>query len=276
MSETTVLERLLLHHKAIVVWALVAVITGSWLYLLMGAGTGMSTIDMTSWQMALGLTQSMTMPIAWTPQYALVMFIMWWVMMIAMMLPSAAPMILIHAQVDRKAKPEANTGKFSGLITTAAFVFGYLTAWAAFSAVATTLQWAFESAGLLSSEMMNSTNDIFAGIILLFAGAYQLTPIKQACLRHCRGPVHFLVHSWRSGSWGALLMGLHHGVYCLGCCWGLMAILFFGGIMNLYWIIGLASLILVEKVLPLGVTMSYVTGGLLAVWGASIIFYAGT
>jgi predicted metal-binding membrane protein len=274
MSETTVVERLLLQHKAIVVWALIAVITGSWLYLLMGAGTGMSTVGMTSWRMALGLTESMTMTVAWTPQYALVMFIMWWIMMIAMMLPSAAPMILIHAQVDRKAK--VNTGKYSRFFTTPAFVFGYLIAWAAFSAVATTLQWAFERAGLLSSAMMNSTSDVFAGIILLFAGAYQLTPIKQACLRHCRGPVHFLVHSWRSGSWGALLMGLHHGAYCLGCCWGLMAILFFGGIMNLYWIIGLALLILLEKLLPLGVIVSYVTGGLLAVWGASILFYVAT
>ena len=274
MSETTVMERLLLQHRAIVIWALIAVISGSWIYLLMGAGTGMSTISMTSWRMALGLSESMTMAVAWTPQYALVMFIMWWIMMIAMMLPSAAPMILIHAKVDRKANE--TTGNYSGLLATAAFLVGYLIAWAAFSAVAVTLQWTFESAGLLSSAMMNSTNDIFAGIILMFAGAYQLTPIKQACLRHCRGPVHFIVHSWRPGNWGALSMGLHHGVYCLGCCWGLMAILFFGGIMNLYWIIGLALLVLLEKVLPAGVMVSYVTGSILAVWGASVIFGAVT
>ena len=274
MSETTIVERLLLQHRAIVLLALISVISGSWIYLLMGAGTGMSTIGMTSWRMALGISEPMTMVVAWTPQYAWVMFIMWWVMMIAMMLPSAAPMILIHANVDRKAN--ANAGSHARLLKTSAFVFGYLLAWAALSAIATTLQWTFESAGFISSAMMNSANNFFAGIILLFAGAYQLTPIKQACLRHCRGPVHFLVHNRREGILGALGMGLHHGLYCLGCCWGLMAILFFGGIMNLYWIIGLALLVLLEKVLPIGVRVSYVTGGIFAVWGASFILGAVT
>ena len=269
MSETSVVERVLLRHRAIVIGALVAAIGGSWLYLLMGAGTGMSTIGMTSWRMALGLSESMVMTVDWTPQYAMVMFIMWWIMMIAMMLPSAAPMILIHAMVDRKAK--AGLTVYSGLAGTAAFLAGYLLAWATFSAIATALQWSFERSGLLSSGMMNSTNAIFAGIILLFAGAYQLTPIKQACLRHCRGPAHFIAHSWRPGNWGAFQMGLHHGVYCLGCCWGLMAILFFGGIMNLYWIIGLAFVVLIEKSLPAGVLVSYVTGTILAIWGAILI-----
>jgi predicted metal-binding membrane protein len=214
---------------------------------------------------------AMATPADWTFNYALLMFFMWWVMMIAMMLPSAAPMILLHARVYRSDKARAGE---TGLLPTAAFTAGYLLAWGLFSAIAASLQWTFEWAGVLSPMMMNSTSLLFAGTILLFAGAYQLTPIKQACLRHCRGPLQFLSRHWRSGVGGAFYMGLHHGAYCLGCCWGLMVILFFGGIMNLYWIIGLAIIVLLEKVLPLGPRLSTVTGGLLLIWGASFVYSA--
>jgi predicted metal-binding membrane protein len=132
----------------------------------------------------------------------------------------------------------------------------------------------FAEAGVLSPMMLNSTNALFAAGILLFAGLYQLTPIKQACLRHCRGPIQFLSQHWRPGTTGAFRRGLHHGVYCLGCCWGLMAILFFGGIMNLYWIIGLAMIVLLEKVLPVGRQLSAVTGGLFLAWGAAYLYVA--
>jgi predicted metal-binding membrane protein len=275
---------------------------------LSGAGTGMSTFEMSSFSMAIGESETtsmdrptphtlgtrspeshdglgaarsgtvdgamaaMAMPTNWTLTYVVVMFFMWWVMMFAMMLPSAAPMILLHTVVGRKAK--ARAGEVGGPWSTATFALGYLLAWGIFSVVATTLQWAFEKVGLLSPMMMNSTNTFFAGALLAFAGVYQISPIKQACLRHCRGPMVFLSQHWRPGAGGALVMGLHHGAYCLGCCWGLMVLLFFGGVMNLYWIIGLALIVLLEKMVPLGRSLSLTTGGLLLVWSASFFYRA--
>jgi predicted metal-binding membrane protein len=271
-TKASSLERMLMRDRGLVIVALSIVILGSWFYVLAGAGTGMSTWNMTSWKMALGLSHSMAMPVEWTATYATVMFFMWWIMMIAMMLPSAAPMILLHAKVNRASAERKDLQ--TSLVPTAAFTLGYLSAWAIFSAIATALQWSFEGIGVLSPMMMNSTNQVFAGLVLLFAGVYQLTPLKHACLEHCRSPIGFLSHHWRPGTWGAFEMGMSHGVYCLGCCWGLMAILFFGGIMNLYWIIGLALIVLMEKVLPLGQSLSYVTGGLLTLWGASLLFGA--
>ena len=283
MSKPNLVEALLRRDRLVVVVALTVILVASWAYILSGAGMGMSAFDMTSLSMALGPSQetpmatggamvAMATPVDWTLDYALVMVFMWWVMMIAMMLPSAAPMILLHARVDRSAK--ARAGQTGGLMPTVAFTIGYLLMWALFSLLAAGLQWAFEVAGLLSPMMMNSTSMLLAGIILLFAGVYQLTPIKQACLKHCRGPIQFLSQHWRSGASGAFTMGLHHGAYCLGCCWGLMAILFFGGIMNLYWIIGLALIVLIEKLMPLGPWLGRVIGAVLMLAGAGFLLNA--
>lgn len=283
MSKPNLVEALLRRDRLVVVVALTVILVASWAYILSGAGMGMSAFDMTSLSMALGPSQetpmatggamaAMATPVDWTLGYALVMVFMWWVMMIAMMLPSAAPMILLHAKVDRSAK--ARAGQTGGLMPTVAFTIGYLLMWAFFSLLAAGLQWAFEGAGLLSPMMMNSSSMLFAGIILLFAGVYQLTPIKQACLKHCRGPIQFLSQHWRSGASGAFTMGLHHGAYCLGCCWGLMAILFFGGIMNLYWIIGLALIVLIEKLMPLGPWLGRVIGAVLMLAGAGFLLNA--
>jgi len=266
------LERVLMRERLLVIVALSIAIIASWVYVLAGAGTGMSTWKMTSWKMALGLSHSMAMPVEWTATYATVMFFMWWIMMIGMMLPSAAPMILLHAKVNRTSAKRK--GLQWSLLPTGAFTLGYLSAWAIFSALATTLQWSFEGIGVLSPMMMNSTNQVFAGLILLFAGVYQITPLKHACLEHCRSPIGFLSQHWRPGTWGTFQMGIRHGVYCLGCCWGLMAILFFGGIMNLYWIIGLALIVLAEKVLPHGPRLGYAIGGLLSLWGAGVLLGA--
>ena len=115
--------------------------------------------------------------------------------------------------------------------------------------------------------MFNTTSRVLAGIILLLAGIYQLSPLKTACLAHCRGPVQFLSQGWRPGVSGAFAMGLHHGAYCLGCCWGLMAILFFGGIMNLYWITGLAVIVFIEKLAPAGLQFGKLLGAGLMAWG---------
>jgi predicted metal-binding membrane protein len=272
MPNANWIERLLKYDRAVVLTALFLIIIASWTYILGGASTGMNTFGMTSLSMALGISKQMplimAMPMDWTLKYAFVMLFMWWAMMIAMMLPSASPMILLHAKVNRGAR----ASEAESLLPTAMFTIGYQLVWGGFSTVAVTLQWIFEGTGLLSPMMMNSTSNLFAGSILLFAGAYQLSPIKQACLRHCQGPIQFLSQNWRTGAWGALHMGLRHGSYCLGCCWGLMLILFFGGIMNLYWIVGLALLVLVEKVLPVGRMLTLLTGGLLVIWGFSFIY----
>jgi predicted metal-binding membrane protein len=190
---------------------------------------------------------------------------MWWVMMIAMMLPSAAPMLLLFARVNRKERSGGHP-----YVPTAVFAVGYLTVWAGFSAAATALQWNLERIGLLSSTMVASSLWLGAAI-LVATGAWQLTPIKSVCLRHCRSPLSFLSHSWRSGYLGAFRMGLGHGAYCLGCCWFLMSLLFFGGIMNLYWIIGLAIFILIEKTMPMGQWFGRIIGMGLVAWGGLLI-----
>ncbi|MCB1433369.1 MAG: DUF2182 domain-containing protein [Alphaproteobacteria bacterium] len=264
------IERLLKQDRLVVLVALGAVVLVSWAYILSGAGMGMSAFEMSSLQMAFGPADKlpgagMAMAMPWTLGYAVLMFFMWWIMMIAMMLPSAAPTVLLYALVNRKsaARPGGQTRPWSA----GAFTGGYLAAWAAFSVIAVNLQWTLERIGLLSPMMFNTTSRVLAGIILLLAGIYQLSPLKTACLAHCRGPVQFLAQGWRPGVSGAFAMGLHHGAYCLGCCWGLMAILFFGGIMNLYWITGLAVIVFIEKLAPAGLRFGKILGAGLMAWG---------
>lgn len=208
----------------------------------------------------------------WTPGYTLLMFAMWWFMMIAMMLPSAAPMVLLHAAVTRKpllpdedAVPVVSSRQI--LRTTTAFVGGYLVTWGTFSLVAVMAQWILEREQLLS-PMMASTSGLLSSSLLLAAGLWQLTPLKTVCLHRCRSPIGFVSMHWRSGIRGAFGMGVKHGTYCLGCCWFLMALLFYGGVMNLIWISGLALFVLVEKIMPSGDLTRRVAGVLLVAWGA--------
>lgn len=267
------IERVLNHERKFVAAVLLAAMAASWLFVLQGAGTGMSVLAMTSWDMAIGAPGqfeiALASPAPWTSAYAAAMLVMWWVMMIAMMLPSAAPIILLYAKVVRGTRQR--TGVAPDARLSLLFAAGYLAIWGLFSALAVSLQWSFEQTGLLSPFMMNTTGMVFAGIILVYAGAYQLSPLKQACLRHCQGPLTFLTHHWRQGYAGAFRMGLHHGLFCLGCCGGLMVILFFGGIMNLYWIMGLAVFVFVEKCTPAGPWLSYAMGAALLLWGLSFI-----
>jgi predicted metal-binding membrane protein len=167
-------------------------------------------------------------------------------MMVGMMLPSATPATLVYTAVARKAAREGTP-----VAPVAAFVLGYLTMWTLFSAGATVAQWGLERAALLS-PMLVSNSAVLGGALLVAAGAYQLTPWKDACLEHCRSPAHFVAQHWRPGTGGALRMGMEHGAYCLGCCWVLMGLLFFGGVMNLLWIAAIALFVLLEKVLPFG------------------------
>jgi predicted metal-binding membrane protein len=182
-----------------------------------------------------------------------------------MMLPSAAPTLLLFARVNRGRGPSFGGG--APLVPTGVFALGYLLVWGGFSALAVVLQWALEQAKLLS-PMLETTDRWLGAALLLAAGLWQLTPLKARCLSQCRSPLSFLMTRWRPGRAGALRMGLEHGLWCLGCCWFLMALLFFGGVMNLFWIAGLALYVLMEKTLPLGHWLGRAVG--LALIGAGV------
>jgi predicted metal-binding membrane protein len=238
--------------RAVVVASLAAVTALSWAYLVAMAAHGMGPMDAMA-------------PIAWSSSYAASMLLMWVLMMVAMMLPSALPMVLI---LDRFSRARAQG---SGL-DTALFTSGYVLVWAGFSVLATAAQWGLERSGLLSAHMALTSGEIAAGVFIA-AGAWQFTPIKRTCLDACRSPIEFLSSYWRPGRTGPLLMGLHHGAFCLGCCWVLMALLFVGGVMNLLWIVPVALFVLIEKCLPGGERMGKVGGAPLIVWGAAALFF---
>jgi predicted metal-binding membrane protein len=263
-ADDTVLEAVLRRDRQLVAGGLIAVIAMAWLWILVGAGTGMSARDMIVGSSREAMV-SMMAPARWNAGYAGIIFTMWWMMMAAMMLPSAAPILLLFARINRKEKSAGRP-----FIPTGVFAAGYLVAWGVFSALATCLQWSLERLGLLSPMMM-TTSYWLGGSILLAAGIWQLTPIKGICLRHCRSPMGFLVQSWRPGRTGAFRMGLEHGAFCLGCCWFLMGLLFFGGVMNLFWIIGLAAFVLLEKTVPMGSWIGRIAGVGIAAWGALLL-----
>ena len=254
------LESLLLRDRIVVLTSLVGVIAIAWIYLLLGAGIEMDEMDM-------GGGQVMLMAPPWTLGYSALIFVMWSIMMVAMMLPGAAPTILLVSGLAR------NRGIGHGAPTAGLFTLGYVLIWAGFSLAATLLQWSLDSAGVLS-EAMTASSATVAGSVLIAAGVYQWTPLKQGCLRHCRSPLTFLLHHWRKGAWGAVTNGARHGLFCLGCCWMLMVLLFVGGLMNLLWIGALALLVLIEKSLPWGGRMSHLIGAALVAWGAVMLLSA--
>ena len=258
------LEHVLRRDRLLVGAFLLTVTIVSWIYILSGAGMDMTALEMTHPKKS-GMDMNMVMPVNWDLSYAVMMYFMWWVMMIAMMLPSATPAILLSAALNRRSS--ADKPPFG---SAAVFTLGYLLAWALFSLAAILAHWLLEQAAMLSM-LMESSSSILSGVLLLLAGAWQFSPIKQSCLKHCQSPIEFLSQHRRPGNGGALLMGLHHGVYCLGCCWFLMALLFVGCVMNLYWILGLAIYVYLEKVLAAGSSLGKVVGYLLIFWGAGLI-----
>jgi predicted metal-binding membrane protein len=221
------LSAFLRHRRAIVSGALAAVIAASWGYLWLGGG------------------QIMAVPPEWSASYAALIFVMWVVMTVAMMLPGAAPTVLLVTTLesDRTANSKLVPG------TAMLFASGYLLVWWGFSLAATLLQWGLDKAGLLS-ETMAFGDGPSAGAVFVSAGIYEWTPLKDACLRHCRSPTEFLVRHWRQGALRAVETGMRHGFFCLGCCWLLMALLFGGGLMNLAWVAGIALLVLLQKTIP--------------------------
>ncbi len=255
-SSASPLLGLLLSQRVTIVAALAGLVVLCWLYLFDEAR-----------QMA-AMDQAMVMP----PKGAgdlVVLLAMWWIMMIGMMLPSAAPMILTFANMNRSRRARGQP-----YTPTALFTSGYLLAWGGFSVAATLAQWALERATLLAPMTMKTTSPLLGGLLFIAAGLYQLTPLKSACLRSCRSPFDFVVNHWRDGAGGALRMGVSHGFYCLGCCWILMALLFAVGAMNLVWVAALTAVVLVEKLLPGGEWIARIGGVLLVACGAWLV--AGT
>jgi len=269
-AETTFVETLLRREHRIVLTGLLLITALAWIWIFVGSGTGMSAMDMTTWRFPPPIQNGMVE--SWTISYSVVMFFMWWIMMIAMMTPSAAPLVLLYARAYRH---EQRQGKLpDGVAPTFVFLLGYLLAWACFSVIATGLQWGLERAGLLHQMMMWSISPYFTAVVLIAAGLYQITPLKLACLQHCRSPAQYLAEHFRPDAQGALRLGWKHGLYCLGCCWFLMALLFAGGIMNLIWIAGLSVYVLIEKIAPQGQWISRAAGGGMVLAGLWVILGA--
>ncbi len=201
----------------------------------------------------------------WNPGDLGLLFLMWTVMMTAMMVPTAAPMVLAFAKIKRKQGPD-----LAPMWPVVAFVLGYVVVWTVFSGLATIVEWRLHVATLVDVDGA-AASPLFGGVLLFTAGVFQWTPLKQACLRHCRSPLAFFMTSWRDGWRGALAMGLEHGIYCVGCCWALMALMFVAGVMNLLWLAVIAAFVLLEKVVPSVRLVSNTAGVLLTVWGLYLI-----
>lgn len=254
------LVRLGPEHVGLVV-TLVVLIVASWGYLVWMAGAMNAGMDS-------AMAPAPTAPTAWTLPYLGMMVMMWWIMMLGMMLPSALPMILFFARISASQREKGQPRTSPAL-----FVAAYAVLWAGFSVVATGAQWGLERAGWLSS-MGDSTNYVWSGTLFVAAGVYQLTPLKTLCLRYCRSPLTFLLQHWRDGAAGAVRLGAIHGVYCLGCCWVLMALLFAIGVMNLAWVVALTAIVLAEKVVPRGDLLAKVSGPVLIAIGLGMLIYA--
>lgn len=244
MTGRSALEAALLRDRWLVGGSLAAAVLLAWAWII---------------PMAIDMYGSMSGSAAWmmAPQDSLrgdlLLFAMWLVMMSGMMLPSAAPALLIYAAVVRRSNGDA--GAAAQVYT---FAGGYLAIWTAFSLIATLAQRALADQ-LLLSPMMELRSPVLGGGLLVAAGLYQLTPFKQTCLRSCQSPASFITSHWRPGRAGAWRMGLEHGLYCLGCCWALMLLLFVGGVMNLVWIAAITIFVLLERLFP-----SWIRGGRLS------------
>lgn len=201
----------------------------------------------------------------WGAGTVLLLFVMWTVMMVAMMVPSAAPMILAFLSVNQRRQAADRP-----FVPVTIFLLGYLAVWTAFSAVATLAEWGLHQAAMLSTTM-TATNRVLNGGLLIAAGVFQWTPLKRACLKGCRSPLSFLMSEWREGAAGAFIMGLRHGADCVGCCWFLMALLFVAGVMNLFWVAMIALFVMAEKILPKGELVAGVAGIALVIAGAAMM-----
>lgn len=248
-----------LGDKTYAIAGLAVVIACAWAYLIRSSLDMYGRMDgAAAWMMAA----------TWDAGYLLLIFSMWTAMMVAMMLPSALPTILIFHRAIRH-DPQTR----SPSLRMFAFAGGYISAWAGFSIGATLLQWLLAETALLS-PMMVSASPWLGGTLLIVAGTYQWTRLKYACLRHCRSPFAFLMEHWRPGVSGAWQLGLRHGLYCVGCCWALMLLLFVGGVMSLWWIVAITAFLLMEKLAPYGAQGGRLSGLALILAGAWVLVSA--
>jgi predicted metal-binding membrane protein len=246
-----------LRRERLIVWgSIAAMVVLAWLYLFHTARP-MAGMDMSAMQMS-GLYE-------WGLSTGILLFLMWAVMMIAMMVPSAVPMIQAFLAMNEERQNSSRP-----LVPVGVFLLGYLVVWTSFSALATLAQWGLHEAALIS-PMMIATSPVVSGGILLAAGVFQWTPLKRACLSGCRSPLSFLMSGWRDGTAGAFSMGLRHGAYCVGCCWALMALLFVVGVMNLLWIAVIALFVMAEKILPRGELLGHIGGVALVTAGIAVM-----
>ena len=234
-------SRLLGHQRLIVAAGLALLAALAWWFVLDGAG----------------IAEPMRMAEAPPPFPALVL--MWWVMMVAMMLPSATPAILLYARVREMRNGDARISE------TWVFLAGYAAVWLLFSLAAAGLQY------LVTGASMALDDPLAEAIVLIAAGLYQLSPLKSACLGQCRAPAQFISRHWQRGAAGAVRLGLLHGAYCVGCCWMLMALLFAGGVMNLWWVVALTLLVAIEKLVNGGQWLARATGVALIAWGLALL-----
>ena len=262
------LEWALARPRALSIIALTVLVLLAWAWLLTGAGMGVGADPAGHGGMRMDGMADSVLPMGEKAEdgvaHAALTFAMWWVMMMAMMLPSASPMILLHARVAPRGVDAVRPANES-------FLLGYLLVWGAFSLAATMFQLLLGRVGLLHSGEMALSGRVYSAGVLVAAGIYQLTPLKNACLRQCRNPARFLSLHYRPGQWGALRMGILHGAYCVGCCWLLMALLFVGGVMNLGWIALLSLLAAAEKLLPWGRVVGLSVGVAFIMWGGTLL-----
>ena len=233
----------------------------AWVYLLRLEQQMSSDVEYRVAMAAMG----MSIGLAWTFQDVLLTFGIWVVMMVGMMAPSAGPVLLLFIST----RPRLGGG-WASVLETGAFTLGYFVVWTGYSAMATVLQWLLREGALLSDSMALS-DEYLSGSVMIAAGLYQLTTWKRVCLSRCRSPLGFLMEHWRAGKWGAFRMGIGHGVFCLGCCWALMTVLFAVGMMNLVWVAALTVFVLLEKVGPYGPVFSRLGGATLVLLGGLTI-----
>ena len=251
------LESLFRHDRGIIVAALCGITGAAWWHML-GEARGMQATGLCQ---CLGMAMSGPDVKPWTLSTLPPLALMWAEMMVAMMVPSAAPMILTFARVNHARREQGRP-----FVPVSLFLIGYLLVWSGFGAAAALAQWGMHGAALLSPGM-KSNSPLLGGALLLGAGIFQWTPWKRGCLQHCRSPLSFLLSAWREGRAGAITMGLEHGAYCAGCCWLLMLLLFVVGVMNMLWVAVLSLAVLLEKVLPQGGKVAAIFGALLCCWG---------
>ena len=259
MSVRPTLVEVLKRDRAIVAFGLAGVATLSWAYLIY-MDWGMRHMDVGMNMVIMPAMQH------WTAWDLVLVFLMWAVMMVAMMVPAASPVILLFAEINRRRNEQQGT-----FVATGQFLLGYLTAWTGFSVLATLAHWALLTAALVS-PMMESTSKALGAGLLLIAGLFQFSRVKYSCLARCRSPIGFLATEWRVGSRSAFRMGLKHGGYCLGCCWALMVLLFVFGVMNLLWVACISAFVLLEKITSANQLFSRLGGLVFIVWAAWIVF----